>query len=153
MTAAAMMLSTAALAAQATSFAGKWTMVADPNAAAGGRGGRGGLGMSVSIDQDAKMLTMTRTTQAGDTKTMYMLDGSPSKNTMNFGGNSMEQTSTAKWDGAKLVIATTSQGQNGPTTTTMTLSLDASGNMLVAQTRPGRNGGDPTTTTSTYKKG
>ncbi len=68
-------------------------------------------------------------------------------------GNDVEQTSTAKWDGSNLVIATSMDMGNGPSTTTMTLSLDSSGNLMVATTRPGRGGGAPTTRMSTYKKG
>src|SRR3954468_5959628 len=64
--------------AQATSFAGTWNMVQDPAAqqgAAGGRGGMGGgMGATFTIAQDAKTLTITRTTQAGDMKTVYNLD-------------------------------------------------------------------------------
>jgi hypothetical protein len=33
------------------------------------------------------------------------------------------------------------------------MSLDASGNLVVSVTAPGRGGGEPTTTTQTYKKG
>ena len=79
--------------AQAPGFAGKWTLVADPNAPAGGggRGGRGGgfgqfCGMECTIAQDATSLTVTRTTQAGETKIIYKLDGSESKNTQDMGG-------------------------------------------------------------------
>src|SRR3954463_5183401 len=64
--------------AQATSFAGTWNMVVDPAAqqaaaggGAGGRGGRGGgggFGPTFTVAQDAKTLTITRTTQAGEQK-------------------------------------------------------------------------------------
>ena len=65
------------------SFAGKWTLVADPNAApaGGGRGGMGGLGQEATIVQDAGSLTITRTTPVGTFTSTYKLDGSESKNT------------------------------------------------------------------------
>jgi len=83
------------LSAQAPSLAGKWTLVPDPNAPAaggGGRGGRGGggfgqfCGMECTITQDATSLTVSRTTQAGETKTTYKLDGTESKNTQDMSG-------------------------------------------------------------------
>jgi hypothetical protein len=153
---AAVILATAGLFAQAkTNFAGKWTLVPDPNAAAapggGGGGGRGrgggGMGMEFTVAQDDKTMTVTRTTQAGEIKTVYNLDGSDSKNTMNFGGNSMDQVSKVKWDGAKLVITTSINMNGNPVETSQTWSLDG-GNLVIEQA--GRQGGPPTKTT--YKK-
>jgi len=148
-----------AFAQTAPNFAGKWTMIVDPNAAppAGGggggggrgRGGFGGLGMEATIAQDAKTITVTRTTQAGEIKTVYNLDGSESKNTMNFGGNSTEQVSKAKVEGGKLVITTSMNFNGNAIETSQTWSLDASGNLVIEQA--GRNGGPATVTK--YKKG
>ena len=156
--AAAVVLFTASLFAQAKpSFAGKWTMVADPNAApAGGgrgRGGFGGLGMEFTAAQDDKALTVTSTGQNGEVKSIYNLDGSDSKNTMNFGGNAIDRISKTKWDGARLVITTTTNFNGNANESTQTWSLDASGNLIVEATNPGRNGGAATTTKTTYKKG
>jgi hypothetical protein len=138
-------------------FSGSWTRVADPNAAAaGGRGGgRGGLGMTATLTQDANTLTVTRTMQAGEIKTVYNLDGSDSKNTMMMGrgGNSVEQISKASWEGNTLVITTNyTMGENA-VTTTQKFSLDASGQLVLEVTNPGRGGGAPVTMTMTYKKG
>lgn len=141
---AALVALTAGLFAQATNFAGKWTRVEDPAAAAGGggRGGRGGFGQEVTITQDAKAITMEYM-QGGQTpaKRVYNLDGTDSKNTMTFGGNTMEQVSKAKWDGGKLVITTA--GQNGETTQTLSLT---GGNLVVEST----GGRGPSSVT--YKK-
>jgi hypothetical protein len=140
-------------------FSGSWTMVVDPNAAppAGGRGGRGGgrggMGAAATIAQDASTMTITRTTQAGEVKTVYNLDGSDSKNMVAMGGNQMEQVSKAVWEGSKLVVTTTSDFGGNTFTTTQKFSLDASGNLTLEVTSPGRGGGEPTTTTLTYKKG
>ena len=95
---------------------------------------------------------MTRTTQNGEIKSVYNLDGSESKNTMQGRGGPTEQVSKAVWDGAKLVITTNFQMGDNAVTRTQTLALDASGNLTVTVTGPGR-GGEVTTTTQTYKKG
>jgi hypothetical protein len=155
LTAAALMVGAANLSAQGTSFAGTWTPVVDPNAAPAG-GGRGmGGGGPMTITQDAKTMTISRSFNGTEMKSVYNLDGSDSKNTgMGRGGNpGMETISNAKWDGAKLVISTPRTGQDGTvTTSTATYWMDG-GKLMVANTRPGRNGGEPTTTTTTYTKG
>ena len=145
----------AANAQDKPNFSGTWNRVTDPNAApTGGRGGgRGGIGMTATITQDAKTLTITRTTQNGEVKTVYNLDGTDSKNTMTMGGNPVEQTSKAAWEGSKLVITTNyAMGENA-ITTKQEFTLDATGQLVVSVTAPGRGGGEPTTTVATYKKG
>ena len=127
-------------------FAGKWTLV-------GEGGGRGGLGQEATIKQDASSLTITRTTQMGEFTSTYKLDGTESKNTLNMGGNAVEQISTAKWDGAKLVVKTSMSFDGNPVQLSMTMALDPSGNMLIESTRPDfQGGGAPITTKATYKK-
>ena len=156
MSAAALVLGASNVSAQAKpSFAGTWTAIVDPNAPAptpGRGGGRGGLGQGATIAQDANTITITRTTQNGEIKTVYNLDGSESKNTMTFGGNSVEQVSKAKWDGDKLIVTTTSQFNGNPIEMTVVMALDAAGNLNVESTGPGRGGGPPTTTKMSYKK-
>jgi hypothetical protein len=146
-------LALSSLAAQTPpNFAGKWTLVPDANGAGGGRG-MGGIGESATIVQDTNTLTLTRTTQMGEFTTTYKLDGSESKNTLNMGGNSVEQLSTAKWDGGKLTINTKMDFQGTPVETRLVLSLDPSGNLVVESTRPDfQGGGAPITTKMTYKK-
>jgi hypothetical protein len=150
----ATMLSFADLSAQAPDFSGSWTSTAAPAGGGGGGGGGrgggrgGGLGMAATIAQTATTLTVTRTVGGADVQSVYNLDGSPSTNTLSFGGQSFEQTSTAAWDGSRLVVTT--QGQNG--NTVMALSLNAQGQLVVETTAPGRGGGEPTTTTITYSK-
>ncbi len=150
LSAAAFVLATAAVFAQAhPNFAGKWTRVEDPAAAAGGgqgggrgRGGRGGFGQEVTITQDANTITMEYTQGQNPTKRTYKLDGSESTNTVSFGGNEMEMVSKAAWQGNSLVITTTNQFGE----TTQTLSMDGA-NLKVEQT-----GGRGGTTTILYKK-
>jgi len=140
----------AALGAQTPNFSGKWTRVPDPNAQGGGQGG---LGTEAAIVQDANTITITRTTQMGEFKTTYKLDGSESKNTLNFQGNAIEQTSKAKWDGGKLVVDTSMSFDGNPIQLSMTMALDPSGALLVESTRPDfQGGGQPVTTKATYKK-
>jgi hypothetical protein len=137
-------------AAQAPpNFAGKWTLVPDPNSPAG----MGGLGQEANITQDASTLTITRTTQMGTFTSNYKLDGSESKNTLTFQGNSIDQVSTAKWDSGKLLVNTKMDMGGNPVELKMVLSLDPSGSLLVESTRPDfQGGGAPITTKMTYKK-
>ena len=156
MSAAALVLGVGTASAQGKSFEGKWTLVPDAAAPpAGGRGGGfGGLGPEVTITQDAKTLTTTRTTPNGEVKAVYNLDGSESKNSAAGRGGAMtESVSKAKWDGDKLVITTTSNFNGTPVERSMTLMYDSMGMLSVEATNPGRGGGAPTTTKQMYKKG
>ena len=126
---AAVFLASASIAfAQKPDFSGTWTL--DPAASGmegggGGRGGRGGLGPGpATVKQTADALTIERTMGDNKVTTTYKLDGSESKNTMmGRGGEPMEMVSTAKWDGAKLVI-TTKTGM-GESTQSWSLAGDA----------------------------
>jgi hypothetical protein len=144
---AAVVLWAAAAFAQGKDFSGKWAPDAEKNAAAagaaaggggGGRGGGRGGGGPMTITQDAKTLTIEREGPNGATKTVYNLDGSPSKNA----GRGGDVESTAKWDGNKLVITT--KGANGD----MVASWYLEGGELVNE-RTGQNGVMKTY----YKKG
>jgi hypothetical protein len=146
----AILVSVAAAAqAQTPNFAGKWTLVPDPAA----QGPGGGLGQSATIKQDATTVTITRTTQMGEVTTVYKLDGSESKNTLNFQGNAIEQLSKTKWEGGTLHVATSMNFDGNAVNVTMAMSLDPSGNLIVVSTRPDfQGGGSPVTTKATYKK-
>jgi hypothetical protein len=157
LSAAAVAVMTVGVFAQTPNFAGKWSRVDDPAAAApaggagGGRGfgGRGGFGQEVTITQDASTIKMEWMQGQGGMQTRtYKLDGSDSVNqVMGRGGEAAPQTSKAVWEGGKLVITTTTQfGENK-----QVLSMEG-GNLVVEQTNPGRGGGAPTTTKITYKK-
>jgi len=138
-----------AASAQSPNFAGKWTLVPDPAA----QGGFGGLGESAIIKQDATTLTLTRTTQMGELTSVYKLDGSESKNTLSFQGNSIDQISKVKWDGGTLHVDTSMNFDGNQVSVTMAMSLDAAGNLVVVSTRPDfQGGGAPVTTKTSYKK-
>lgn len=146
----AMMLSSTHVSAQTPDLSGSWTQVAPAGGGGGGGrgGGRGGLGMTATIAQTPTQLTITRSMGGSDVASVYNLDGSQSTNTLSFGGQSVDLVSTAKWNGSSLVVTTDTQVGS----TTMTLSLNAQGQLVVESTGAGRGGGAPTTTTSTYNK-
>ena len=147
---AAAILSVASVAfAQKTDFSGSWAPEA-PAAApaagaggAGGGGGRGGMGGGpMVVKQDATTLTVEVT--RGETKvvSVYKLDGTESVNKVSMGrgeaATQVDTKSTAKWDGAKLVISTTRPGQDGaPMTSAQTWSMEG-GNLVIE--RAGRDG-------------
>jgi hypothetical protein len=148
---AAAILAVATLAwAQKTDFSGTWTLDAEASGAApgggapggggggGGRGGgRGGLGPGGTVKQTATELTVERTMGENKVTSTYKLDGSESKNQMmGRGGAAVESVSTAKWDGAALVITTKMDMGNGPQESTQKWSL--AGNVLTIETTNAR---------------
>jgi hypothetical protein len=133
-------------------FAGKWTIVPDANSAAAISGRGGGLGAEFTAVQDDKTVTVTTNNpQLGELKTVYNLDGSETKNPINFGGQSVDRLSKVKWDGAKLVITTIVSMGGNVAETTQSWMLDGSGNLLVETLST--FAGQATTTKATYKKG
>ena len=147
--------------AQATSFAGTWNQVVDPaqqqaagGGGAGGRGGRGGgagFGPTFSIAQDAKALTITQTRGETSIVSVYNLDGSESKNTMQGRNGPQESISVAKWEGANLVITTKQTMGENTFETKRTLSLGADGVLSIEMSRQGQDG-QPMTSKVQYKK-
>jgi hypothetical protein len=81
---------------------------------------------------------------------VYNLDGSETKNPLTFNDQTIDRVSKAKWDGAKLVITTTTNFQGTPRESTQTWSLEG-GNLVIETTSSFT--GTPTTTKATYKKG
>ena len=146
------MLMIAASAFAQTNISGKWAPDTDKNPApaAGGGGGRGGGMMAgpMTITQTATELTIERETPNGAQKTTYKLDGSEQTITQAQG----EAKVKAKIDGATIVVSTTTDRGQGPTTTTAVYSMEGA-NLVIATTRPGRGGGEPTTAKMFYKKG
>lgn len=162
MIAAAAILSATVAFAQAPDFSGSWTvdasaMPAPPaggGAGGGGRagGGRGGMMGGPMVVKQTKDAITVETTR-GETKTVatYKLDGTESVNKMMRGrgenATEIETKSTAKWDGAKLVITTQMPGQDGAMVSqTQTWSLDG-GVLTIERPRP-----DGTSNKVVYKK-
>ena len=149
--AAAVMFVAASVSAHAPNFSGKWTRDLDKSpmpaapaggAAGGGGGARGGGragGGDMTIAQDAKTLTITRTQGGNEVKTVYNLDGSESKNTTQGRNGAQEVVSMAKWDGDTLVI--TQKGANGDTT--IKYSMDGADLKVETQRPAGQNGPTP----------
>ena len=124
--------------AQKPDFSGTWTLEPEAGAApagGGGRGGGGGLGNGpATVKQTADTLTIERTMGENKVTTTYKLDGSESKNTMmGRGGNQVESTSTAKFDGSTLTITTKMDMGNGPQENTQKWSL-VGGNLNIETT-------------------
>jgi hypothetical protein len=149
------------LAQAKPNFTGKWTRDAEKSAAAnpapaggaaagggGGRGGAGGGGGALELKQDATSLTRITQGQNGPMETKYTLDGQAHDVTMGQGTAKV----TAKVDGATIVIESVQDMGGTAVTTKSVYSMDADW-LVIAQTRPGRNGGEPTTTKTYYKKG
>jgi hypothetical protein len=163
--AAVAVMASNAFAQAKTNFAGTWNMVVDPaaqQAAAGGgggaggrggRGGRGGFGPTFTATQDDKALTITRTMGENTQVQTFNLDGSESKNTMQGRGGAIEQISTAKFDGANLVVVTKSPMGETMVETKRVLSIGADGVLTIETTSPNPQGGDPITSKVQYKKG
>jgi hypothetical protein len=158
--AAVAVMASNAFAQAKPNFAGTWNMVQDPaaqqaagGAPGGGRGGFGGaLGMTGTITQDDKTLTIKTTRGQNEVVTVYNLDGSDSKNMVNGRGGQTEQISHAKFDGSTLVVTRDQQMQGASVTITQKFSLDAQGNLWIETTRPGQDGA-PMSTKVQYKKG
>jgi hypothetical protein len=161
--AAAVVLWAAAVMAQAKpNFAGSWTMDQEKTTAAnpapaggggggragGGGGGRGGAQGPMVVKQDATTLSVERQGANGPTTTTYTLDGKPHEVTQGQG----TATVTAKVDGATIVIDTTSDMGNGPTTRKQVWSMEGDW-LVIAATNPPRGGGEATTRKTYYKKG
>ena len=101
-----------ATSAQGKDLSGKWVVDRDKTAAANPPGTSDPVtSTELLIAMDAKTLTVLSTTRSGLVKNIYNLDGSESKNgtgaSVGPGGNPAPAIiSTAKWEGAVLVITT-----------------------------------------------
>ena len=146
-----LLVASATLAAQTQtakpSFTGTWKLTSDPSA-----------GMFVSsqlvASDDGKVMTVAATSQMGESKTIYNLDGSVAKSPLEFGGNTIDRTTKAAWDGAKLVLTTTTDFGGMTFEIKQVWSLGTDGTLAVDTTAPDfQGGGAPTTIKSTYKKG
>jgi len=106
----------------------------------------------VVVVQDAKTLTLTASSQMGEFKTVFNMDGTPGKSPLEFQGNTIDRTTKLTWDGNKAVLTTTSDFGGQSFETKAVWSLGADGVLQVETTRPDFQGGGPVTTKVTYKK-
>jgi len=139
-------LSVAALAAQdKPNFAGTWKIVGDS--------GDMMVAPQMTVAQDAQTLTVTASTQMGEIKTVYNLDGSENKAPLDFNGTSIDRVTKAAWTGAKLTmtVLTNFNGQSFESKAVWSMNQD--GTLHVETTRPDfQGGGSPVTSTVNYKK-
>jgi hypothetical protein len=122
-----------------------------------------GWGTDLTVTQNAATITIEYAQFArGDmqppARFVYRLDGAESRNIINMGRGPQEQISKAAWDGSRLVITTSHQFTAGPGGKAMTsevrqvLSLESPAVLVVETTRSAVMGGQPSTTTTPYKK-
>lgn len=107
-------------------FSGKWALDTAKSDQMGGRQGGGGTPAPMTVKQTAAELTQEVVRGANTMTTVYKLDGTESVNKTQRG----ESKSTAKFDGAKLVIKTATEGPNGTMEFTATWTLSADGKEL-----------------------
>ena len=117
-------------------FSGTWTLdTAKSDPAPQGRGGGGGGGAgSVTIKQTGAELAITSEGRQGPQTMTYKLDGSESTNQVMGRGGAQAVKSTAKWDGATLVIETTRDFNGMSITTKEVRRLDSGGKEMVVDT-------------------
>jgi hypothetical protein len=90
----------------------------------------GGLGPTQTITLEGSKMTITRTVAGNSASTMYMLDGTPSKNNAGAPGNQREIIYTSKWEGRVLVTTWSSPA----VTDVERRSIEADGTMKVEVT-------------------
>jgi hypothetical protein len=143
---AVVLFTTGAATQEKPSFAGTWKLAS--------QGSDMFVAPQIVVVQDAKTMTVTATTQMGEIKTPYNLDGSQTRAPIEFNGQSLDRVTKAAWNGSKLVLTVTSEfgGQTFETKAVWAIGTD--GTLLVETTRPDfQGGGAAVTTKATYKKG
>ena len=149
-------LFTVGVAAQAKpNFAGTWQLdpekstMGNRQGGAGRQGGGNAAGVPLTIAVDGQKMSITQTFGENSRTTVYLLDGTVSKNTQagRGGGEPVEVTYTSKWEGNALV--TTIVNPRG--TSTEKRWIDADGTMVVESTRTGQDG-TPTTRKTVFKR-
>lgn len=121
-------------------FSGTWTLdTAKSDPAPQGRGGGGAA--TLTIKQTGTELSIMSEGRQGPQTLTYKLDGSESTNQMMGRGGATSAKSTAKWDGASLVIETTREFNGMSITTKEVRRLDNGGKeMQVESTTQTPNG-------------
>ena len=107
----------------------------------------------MTVVQDATTLTITTTSQMGEFKTSYRLDGSEAPSPMDFNGMTIDRMTKLVWEGNKLFLITTSKMEGQSLEFKSAWSLSADGSLVTETTVPDfQGGGAPITTKATYKK-
>jgi len=105
------------------------------------------------VSQDAKVLTVTATSQMGEFTTKYNLDGTVGSSPLDFQGNTIDRATKAAWTGNKLTLTTTSDMGGQTIEFKSVVSLGADGTLIVESTFPDfQGGGAPINAKAVYKK-
>ena len=130
-------------------FAGKWTLDAEKSDPMGGNRAGGAPAAPITITVEGQKMSITQTFGENTRTTVYMLDGTASKNSQpgRQGGEPTEVVYTSKWEGN--VLVTTIVNPRG--TSTEKRSIAADGTMVVENTRTGQDG-TPTTRKTVFKR-
>ena len=107
----------------------------------------------MTVVQDATTLTITTTSQMGEFKTSYRLDGSEAPSPMDFNGMTIDRMTKLVWEGTRLMLITTSKMEGQTLEFKSAWSLAPDGALTTETTVPDfQGGGAPITTKATYKK-
>ena len=120
-----------ATAQERPTLAGTWTVAAEQVPQPPGQLRFIGFGRVFSVAQDAATLRITRRLGDNDLTAMYNLDGSESRNQFTLGGLEVQEASRVRWDGATLVITTTTAGRTSSHEGTLAMSIDSSGRLVL----------------------
>ena len=138
-------LTAAAAAAQdKPNFVGTWKLSTPPDQF---------TATQIVVSQDATTLTVVTTSQMGEFKTTYKLDGTEGRSPLEFNGTTIDRATKATWNQNKLTLWTGSEMNGQAFEFKSVLSLDADGSMITESTFPDfQGGGGPITAKATYKK-
>jgi hypothetical protein len=108
----------------------------------------------MTVVQDATALTVTTTSQMGEFKTSYKLDGTEAPSPMNFNGTTIDRMTKLVWEGGKLLLITTSKVEAQSIEFKSAWSLTPDGALATETTFPDfQGGGAPITLKAIYRKG
>jgi hypothetical protein len=107
----------------------------------------------IVVSQDATLLTVVTTSQIGEFKTTYKLDGTEGRSPLDFNGTTIDRATKATWNENKLTLWTGSEMNGQAFEFKSIVSLGPDGSMLIESTFPDfQGGGAPITRKTTYKK-
>ena len=107
----------------------------------------------MTVVQDATTLTVTTTSQMGQFKTSYKLDGTEASSPLDFNGMTIDRMAKLVWEGPRLMLITTSKMEGQTLEFKSAWSLGADGALATETTVPDfQGGGAPITTKAIYRK-
>jgi len=108
---------------------------------------------TIVISQDGTSLVVLTTSQMGEFKTTYPLDGSQGRSPLEFNGMTIDRATKMTWNDKKLTLVTTSDMNGQVIEFKSVASLAPDGSMVIESTFPDfQGGGGPITAKATYKK-